>query len=269
MNTFGIIMPVYYGDDFDDIASTLTHVISCQFDEVLVVRDGHISLDLEDLLNHFEEVPNVKILRLEKNLGLGSALREAVNALQADFFFRIDAGDYLIVNEVENTKRIIIEKNLDLIGGQMGEFVDDPEKIVHVRKVPVKFNEIVNFAKYRNPFNHITVCAKRSSVLAAGNYRTDTLLFEDYSLWISMLEKNMKILNRVEVLAIAKLGLHFSKRRTGSKYFNNEIVFLRKNFRFFGIYAILFAVLRLPSRLIPSLSKTLYYMTRSIGGNTK
>lgn len=262
-------MPIYYGDDFDDISSTLTHVISCQFDEVLVVRDGRIPLDLEDLLIQFEEIPNVKILRLEKNLGLGFALREAVKVLQADFFFRIDAGDYLILNEVENTKRIITEKSLDLVGGQMGEFVDDPEKIVHVRNVPVKSNEIASFAKYRNPFNHITICAKRLSVLAAGNYRTDTLLFEDYSLWISMLQKNMKILNRSEVLAIAKLGSQFSKRRTGLRYFKNEIIFLRKNFKFFGMYVIVFAVLRLPSRLIPSLSKTLYYMTRSINENAK
>lgn len=262
MVTFGIIMPVYFGDCLEDVESTLSHVAKCTFDEVLVVRDGPVSEKIEMFLRQMENISSVRIIRLENNVGLGAALKVAVTSMTANFFFRIDAGDYLIVDEIEKTKELAVKGDFDLIGGQMGEFFTNPNEIERVRYVPISLNRIGSFAKRRNPFNHITICAKRSAVLKAGNYRADTRSFEDYSLWISMLQKKMNLHNRSTVLAVTKLGDNFVGRRTGWLYAKQELNFLHKNIQFFHVHAVVFVLLRLVARIVPSSASFFYFFVR-------
>ena len=55
-----------------------------------------------------------------------------------------------------------------------------------IREVPQTNDEILNFMKKRNPFNHPCIMYKKSAIESVGGYQ-DFYLLEDYYLWIRAL----------------------------------------------------------------------------------
>ena len=67
---------------------------------------------------------------------------------------------------------------MDLLGGHIAEFIDQPDEIVSYRRVPTKHEDIVAYQRMRSAFNHMTVIVQKDMVLKAGNYE-DGLYMED------------------------------------------------------------------------------------------
>ena len=69
------------------------------------------------------------------------------------------------------------------------EPVEIPEDccITGTRTLPCGYEEILTFARRRNPMNHMAVMMRRDAVLAVGNYRA-VKGAEDYELWVRMLQ---------------------------------------------------------------------------------
>ena len=84
-----------------------------------------------------------------------------------------------------NTNYLLKKKKLVLVGGYLKEI--DKQNII-LKKVPINLDEIINFSKYRNPFNHSTVMFRKKAVLAVGGYKHQPY-FEDYLLWIKLIKK--------------------------------------------------------------------------------
>lgn len=82
-------------------------------------------------------------------------------------------------------------------------------------------NDIIAFAKKRNPFNHPCIMYKKSDVEAAGGYQ-DFYLLEDYYLWIRMLQQGFIGYNLQEPLLWMRAGSNMYKRRGGWKYFLSQ-----------------------------------------------
>ena len=92
-----------------------------------------------------------------------------------------------------------------------------PSTINAKRVVPEKNDDIVAFAKERNPFNHPSVMYKKSDVLAAGNYQ-DVRYMQDYYLWTNMLIAGFKGYNIQEPLVWMRADSNLFKRRSGKLY---------------------------------------------------
>ena len=58
-----------------------------------------------------------------------------------------------------------------MVGSYIDEFENSTDNIVSIRKVPIEDKLIKQYAKKRNPFNHMTVMYKKNSVIKAGNYK--------------------------------------------------------------------------------------------------
>jgi len=102
-------------------------------------------------------------------------------------------------------------------GGWLEEF-NDAGTYSKIKRMPESGAELVKYARYRNPLNHMTVMFRRSTVLAAGNYEHFPLL-EDYYLWSRMLAAGAEFYNLPCVLVRMRTNEGVYERRGGKAYF--------------------------------------------------
>ena len=189
--------------------------------EWVVVEDGPLTDELYAVLEKYQkEHPGlIKRVPLEKNQGLGLALRAGVPECSNELIARMDTDD--ICREDRFEKQLAVfekEPELDIVGSHEDEFEDTPDQIVAKRTVPLTDKEIKKYQKRRDGFNHVTVMFKKKAVLAAGNYQSCPLM-EDTYLWARMMMKGVKCRNIDESLVFVRIGKNMYERRGGWAYF--------------------------------------------------
>jgi len=224
---FSVIISVYKNDkpEFVRVAldSMLVHQ-SVKPDEIVLVQDGPVPDDLSSLLSEYEGKYSdvMHIIRLEKNGGLGNALRLGVENAKYDIIARMDSDDICMPDRFEKQLAYLeAHPECDIVGGQITEFIDAPDNIVGKREVPCSNEAIYQYMRSRCALNHPTVMFKKKSVLDAGNYK-DWFWNEDYYMWIRMMENGCVFANLPDVLVNMRSGLDQYGRRGGMKYFKSE-----------------------------------------------
>ncbi len=92
-----------------------------------------------------------------------------------------------------------------------------------LRVLPRTSEEILQYAKKRNPFNHPCMMFRREAVLHAGNYQ-DFPGFEDYYLWVRMLRKGCKGYNVQEVILDMRTGMECMTAEAAESIFTGYCV---------------------------------------------
>lgn len=106
---------------------------------------------------------------------------------------------------------------ISVCGGFIREF-NDEGTYERIKRMPRLMEDILPYARYRNPLNHMTVMFRKQDVLNAGNYRHFPYL-EDYDLWSRMLAKGCAFYNLPEILVKARTSEALYERRGGAAYF--------------------------------------------------
>jgi len=134
----------------------------------------------------------------------------------------MDSDDISRPDRCEKQLTVFWERpDVSICSGIVEEFTVSTDQI-EARRVPPEIQEeILAFAKKRNPFNHPCVMYKKSAVEAAGGYQ-DFYLLEDYYLWIRMLQKGCVGYNLQEPLLWMRAGSEMYKRRAGWKYAQSQ-----------------------------------------------
>jgi len=223
---FSVAMSVYKNDDplnFDSALKSITLDQTITPTEVILIIDGPISNELNNIIEKYKSLTGlINVIRLENNLGLGNALRTAVNESKYDLIARMDADDISISTRFEQQLQYFNDyPNLDIIGGDITEFIGNEKNIVSKRVALKSYVEIQKDIKKRCPLNHVSVMFKKEAVLKAGNY-IDLFWNEDYYLWIRMFEDNCIMLNTGTILVNVRIGKDMFRRRGGIKYFKSE-----------------------------------------------
>ncbi len=227
MAKFSVLMSVYRNDKPEFVRRAVESVTTEQTykpDEVVLVVDGPVPEGLSSLIKGYENAPNsiFNVIWLPENKGLGNALRVGVEAARNEIIARMDSDDVSAPDRFE--KQILYMEqhpDCDLLGGQISEFINEESNIVGRRIVPCKHEEILMWLKGRCPFNHVSVTALRSRVIAVGNY-LDWHFNEDYYLWIRMAEAGYRFSNLPDTLVNVRVGVDMYRRRGGWKYFKSE-----------------------------------------------
>lgn len=229
---FSVLMAVYSKDDPEHFREAIASVLAntLQPKRFVIVCDGPLTDSLEKILEEFKVIEHLLIIRCALNKGLSSALNEGLRHIDSSWVARADADDINKENRFSVQYKMMNE-SLDIFGSNITEFSDEGE--TYQRIVPSQHSEIVEFLKLRSPFNHMTVCFRRSLVLEAGGY-PELNLKEDYSLWISLISKGARCANIRESLVLARAGGELYKRRGGWKYAKTEIA-LQKQLVFAGL----------------------------------
>ncbi|MGB6744181.1 MAG: glycosyltransferase, partial [Terracidiphilus sp.] len=166
-------------------------------------------------------------LRLLAHAGLGLALREGLNACRGELVARMDADD-ICAPERFARQLDFLESNpqVDVAGSAIAEFNEDCSVVRSIRRLPTGSQELLRFAQYRNPLNHMTVMFRRRAVLDAGSYQA-CAGFEDYHLWVRMLRRGCQLHNLPDVLVYVRCGNGMQQRRGGFSYLLRELEFQR------------------------------------------
>lgn len=227
MKKFSIITSIYKNDQIEFVRAALDSILVNQTikpTEIVLVRDGLVPANLDLLLNEYESrYPEVfNIIRLDQNGGLGKALKLGVENAKYDIIARMDSDDICLPNRFElQLKYMEQHPEVDIVGGQMTEFIDTPDNIVGKRVVPCSNDDVYEFMKSRCALNHVTVMFRKDAVLKAGNYQ-DWFWNEDYYLWVRMMMAKCQFANLPDVLVNVRSGADQYARRGGRKYYESE-----------------------------------------------
>lgn len=222
---FSVLMSVYKKENPEWFKTAVDSIFDQTMmpSEVVIVQDGELTNELYEVCAKLQIIyPQIIYLPLEQNCGLGVALKYGVEACSHDLIARMDTDDIARNDRFElQLEKFTRETDLDICGGSIAEFENDPSKLISVRSLPCTKNQIIEYCKTRNPFNHMTVMFKKDAVLSAGNYETFPLM-EDYYLWYRMIKNGANVCNLNDILVDARIGNGMYERRGGWKYFLNE-----------------------------------------------
>lgn len=215
-------MSVYYKEKAEYLKLALDSIINQTLkpNEIVLVQDGKLTNELQAVItDYLQKYPYIfKTYALKQNQGLGKALNFGMQKCSNELIARMDTDDIAEPNRFElQIKEFAQDKELMLCGGQIAEFADNQAEITGYRNVPLKHNEILSFAKKRNPFNHMTVMFKKQAVQNVGGY-ADMPYFEDYWLWSRILKSGYKTKNIDQVLVRVRAGQDMIARRGGLNY---------------------------------------------------
>ena len=220
---FSVLMSIYFKEQPEYLDLCLRSILVDQTllpDEIVMVKDGKLTKELEKvLLKYDKKYPNIfKFIPLEENVGLGKALQIGLKECSYDLVMRMDTDDVCVPNRFE--KQIeYMKKNrgVAIVGGYIGEFKENIDEKLRLKQMPISHEDVVKYAKFRNPLNHMTVCFRKKDILEVGSYQP-LFYLEDHYLWSRMLVAGKKIENIPEVLVYARIGNGFEQRRGNKNY---------------------------------------------------
>lgn len=217
MEAYSVLMTVYRNEKalfFDQaIQSILSQTVPT--DDFVIVCDGPLSSALDAvILKYTQAYPDIiHVLRLAQNVGIGAANNAGLQICQHDLVVKMDADDISMPGRCEaQLSRFEQNRDLTILGGDIEEFVADPNSPFSVRSVPKSNAEICTYAKRRQPFNNVTVMLRKSAVLNVGGYKP-LRRSEDYDLYIRLLHRGYYAENLPQILVKVRVDPDTYKRR--------------------------------------------------------
>lgn len=223
---FSVCMSVYKNDNPKDVLTALRSISKDQTvrpTEIILVVDGPIPQELDKTISDFSKgYATLTLLRLEANQGHAVARQTAIETAACEWIAIMDSDDIARPDRFEKQLHFLAANpEVDILGGQIEEFIGSPDNIVGKREVPLQDNDIKHYLKARCPMNFVTIMAKKQVLENAGGI-IDWYCEEDYYLWIRLALQNAVFANCPETLVDVRVGAEMYQRRGGWKYFKSE-----------------------------------------------
>ena len=219
---YSVLMSVYYKEKPENLRQSMNSIFtqSVPTDDFVLVCDGPLNEELDKVIEEMvvSYVDVLNVIRLDKNVGLGNALNQGIKHCRNDLVARMDSDDIARPDRCAR-QLAVFEQNPDIgmVSGIVEEFTTEIGIIDARRVPPEKHEDILEFAKKRNPFNHPCIMYRKDGVEKAGGYQ-EFFLLEDYFLWVRMLMCDIRGYNIQEPLLWMRAGDGMYRRRSGWKY---------------------------------------------------
>ena len=226
MEKYSVLMSLYSKETAINLEQAINSIVHQTYmpDEIVIVKDGYITVELQTVIDKYEKkYPGLfNVVGYNENKGLGYALNYGIKYCKNELVARMDTDDISLPNRCEQQIMFFEQDSgVDIVGGNIDEFIGDVSNIVGTRTVPCLDSEIKEYMKKRCPLNHVTVMYKKSAVEKAGGYQ-DWFWNEDYYLWIRMYLNGAVFRNTGTKLVNVRVGKEMYQRRGGKKYFKSE-----------------------------------------------
>ena len=221
---FSVSMCVYGKDDPQHFKIAVDSVLNQTLppNEIVLVVDGPVPIELDNIISGFETRKDFNVIRLSENQGHGNARRIGLQNCKNDLVALMDADDISVPERFEKEVDLFAkDADLTIVGGNIAEFIGTPDNIVSRRMVFSSDEQIKEDMKNRCPMNQMTVMFKKDKVEAVGGY-IDWYCDEDYYLWLRLMLSGAKFANCDTVLGNVRIGEEMFGRRGGWKYFKSE-----------------------------------------------
>lgn len=227
-----VLMSIYFKEKPEYFRESLESIKNQTYkiDELVLVKDGALTNELEEVIKEYKNILNIKEVPLEKNVGLGLALREGILHCSNEIIVRMDSDDISREDRIEKQIKVLLENDeIGIVGSNSENFSKKIGDLKIFGIYPEKDKEIRKFMKRRCPFLHPTIMVKKSKVIECGNYE-DLSWFEDYDLFLKILNYTQGY-NIQEELLYFRANEEMFERRGGLKYIKREIKALTKFYR--------------------------------------
>ena len=206
-----------------------SHIHPC---EVILVVDGPIDTNLLNEVHSLSTTYGLKPLHSPRNRGLGPSLNLALSAASYEFIVRFDTDDFNHPSRLINQYQFLVDNpTIACCGSNVLEFYERSDTIFfRTKSVPITNRSIRLHSLFRNPLNHPTTVYRKHFVDKLGGYR-NIPFFEDYDLWLRMINSGYSFFNLCDVLVFMRRESQ-SLRRTGLPYFFSYLKFIMTSFRF-------------------------------------
>lgn len=255
MQDFSVLISIYRKENPAWFREAIDSVFAqtAQPTEVVLVEDGPLTPELYAVIDEYKErYPIFNIVKNEKNLGLGLALRKGVEAATTDILVRMDTDDIIPAYRFEHQLRKI-EEGYDVVSCWAQLFMGEFDNVIAVKTRPEHHDDIVKLAHKRSPICHAGTVFRKSALMKAGNYQ-HCKLYEDYHLVARLIMSGAKFYNCQEVLYYVRVTPEQMNRRSGMDYLKTELSFF-KEFKKMGFFStkdyILNSAIRIVVRLMP------------------
>ena len=262
---FSVLIPVSPKENPHNLNEALKSVFeqSLMSNDIVLVKDGIFPSDLDNVVDYYSnKYPDIMVVvALRHSHRIAGALNAGLEKCKNNLIARMDSDDISERDRFEN-QFIYMEnhKEVDLVGGHISEFSDENAHFM-LRKVPLDYHEIKLAMRKRNPFNHVTVMFRKTSLVSVGGYiQLDNHV--DYFMWIRMALENKNMVNLDKVFVKVRTGEAQMHRRGGFKYLLSEIKFYRaiSKLGFLSNFQILVNLaIRIPFRLAPARVRVIMY----------
>ena len=213
MVAFSVLMAVYPGENPRYLVESLNSLLmqKDKASEVILVEDGLLSDNLINIIEEFRRALNIVSVKIAENRGLGYALNLGLRFCSYDLVARMDSDD-IACSDRFFLQLDFMKSNPDIsvLGGVVEEF-NDSDFVFSKRLLPLKHNEIIKFAKLRNPLSHPSVIFRKNAVLLVGGY-PDLRRGQDYALWSKLIVSGFKLANLSDILIKMRMGKFISKK---------------------------------------------------------
>lgn len=227
---FSAFMCVYEKDNPKHFKEALNSVYNQTRlpDEMIIVVDGPVGDEINEVISYFEQEKNACVYRLEKNMGHGIARNTGINKCKYDYVAACDADDIYTHDRFEKQIACFEEDDkLSAVSSYSYHFSGDISNIISQTTLPTENEEIKKIMKIRSPLCQSSAMMKKSDVEKAGGF-LDWYYAEDYYLWVRMYLNGAVFKNVAEKLIYVRSDDEQAKRRGGMKYFKS----LRKLYKF-------------------------------------
>ncbi|MFV0982671.1 glycosyltransferase [Latilactobacillus sakei] len=221
------LISVYFQENPRFLEKSLLSIVNQELapTEVILIEDGIFSKELKNSIDSFEkqcQIKDIQVIIIEhpEPQGLARSLNEGIKMSSTDFIARFDSDDISSTNRVLVQAPLFSDGLVSVVGSYVQEFSDTSDDI-RIKKVPLNNQDIVQYAKKRNPMNHMSVIFRKDDVAKVGSY-DEISFFEDYQLWVKLLLNHKKFINLSNVLVSARTEDNFLDRRSGLKYAKAE-----------------------------------------------
>ncbi|MCR5450833.1 MAG: glycosyltransferase [Solobacterium sp.] len=225
---YSVLMSVYQKEKAEHLRTAMNSMWeqTVVTNDFVLICDGKLTDELDEVISGMLSAhpDTLHVIRFEKNRGLGYALKTGVMECRNDIIARMDSDDISRPERCEKELQVLLDHpEISIVGSVIEEFTEieegsmRPMSVTSKRVVPEFQENIISFAKTRNPFNHPSVMFRKNAVADAGNYQ-DVRYMQDYYLWTHMLIKGYKGYNIQEPLVWMRADSSLYKRRSGKLY---------------------------------------------------
>lgn len=222
---FSVCMSVYRNDKPEFFLTAVRSVFKQTVppNEIIIVVDGPVPTEIDEALEVLSsEIPILRVIRLEQNMGHAIARQTGLEAATNNLCAVMDSDDISVHDRFEKQLNAFEQyPEVSVVGGLIKEFIGSPDNVVGTRIVPENDTDIRKYMKSRCPMNLVTVMVKKNDVMEVGGYQ-DWYCEEDYYLWIRLAQRGYKFYNIQENLVYVRVGEEMYQRRGGWKYFKSE-----------------------------------------------
>jgi glycosyltransferase EpsE len=165
--------------------------------EFIICDDGSIDNTLQ-ILRKYEADPRFRIIKNDKNMGLGAALNNCIRYSKGQFLARQDADDYSNPDRLERQLGYLKKnKHITVLGTQISLFDSDGNH--WGINTPISPDDPWEWVK-GSKVVHASVLMRSDFIKKIGGYDSSAIRAEDHEMWIRVLSNKGVIKTIPEVL---------------------------------------------------------------------